>query len=270
MATITQPGVDTGAGSRGEASIIRVTDVHKYYELGETRVHALRGVTVEVGRGDFVAIMGSSGSGKSTFMNIHERRFTAAARSHDGNKIAAPYFDRHAPQSMHPSLAQFVILVDVSDTNNARLAATSSTSIDSGLGDGGHINSRVSSAKLVVARCRLRTLSCVYLPSHRRSAHARRTVPAGRHRTGDDIIAIVQLAIHHLHNFGDGVICNASAHLHRFQRFIRTQLPYDGNIHAWSSRLRLSICSNCGAAAGVPFTTRSRLSARGRTSSRVA
>jgi putative ABC transport system ATP-binding protein len=70
MATITQPGVDTGAGSRGEASIIRVTDVHKYYELGETRVHALRGVTVEVGRGDFVAIMGSSGSGKSTFMNI--------------------------------------------------------------------------------------------------------------------------------------------------------------------------------------------------------
>src|SRR6266576_5655925 len=70
MATITQPGVDTGAGSRGAESIIRVTDVHKYYELGETRVHALRGVTVEVGRGDFVAIMGSSGSGKSTFMNI--------------------------------------------------------------------------------------------------------------------------------------------------------------------------------------------------------
>jgi putative ABC transport system ATP-binding protein len=51
-------------------SIIRVTDVHKYYELGETRVHALRGVSVEVGRGEFVAIMGSSGSGKSTFMNI--------------------------------------------------------------------------------------------------------------------------------------------------------------------------------------------------------
>src|SRR5258705_397019 len=70
MATITQPGVDTGAGSRGAESIIRVTDVHKYYDLGETRVHALRGVTVEVGRGDFVAIMGSSGSGKSTFMNI--------------------------------------------------------------------------------------------------------------------------------------------------------------------------------------------------------
>ena len=45
-------------------------DVHKYYELGETRVHALRGVSVGIGPGEFVAVMGASGSGKSTFMNI--------------------------------------------------------------------------------------------------------------------------------------------------------------------------------------------------------
>jgi putative ABC transport system ATP-binding protein len=70
MATITQPGLDTAALTSGKESIIHVTDVHKYYELGETRVHALRGVSVDVGRGEFVAIMGSSGSGKSTFMNI--------------------------------------------------------------------------------------------------------------------------------------------------------------------------------------------------------
>ena len=69
MATITQPGLDAALTS-GTDSIIRVAEVHKYYELGETRVHALRGVSVEVGRGEFVAIMGSSGSGKSTFMNI--------------------------------------------------------------------------------------------------------------------------------------------------------------------------------------------------------
>jgi putative ABC transport system ATP-binding protein len=50
--------------------IIQVEDVHKTYELGETRVHALRGVSLEIRRGEFVAIMGASGSGKSTFMNI--------------------------------------------------------------------------------------------------------------------------------------------------------------------------------------------------------
>ena len=50
--------------------LIQVEDVHKYYELGETRVHALRGVGVQIERGEFVAIMGASGSGKSTFMNI--------------------------------------------------------------------------------------------------------------------------------------------------------------------------------------------------------
>lgn len=51
-------------------TVISVRNLHKYYELGETRVHALRGVNVDIARGEFVAIMGASGSGKSTFMNI--------------------------------------------------------------------------------------------------------------------------------------------------------------------------------------------------------
>jgi putative ABC transport system ATP-binding protein len=55
--------------STGDA-VIRAEDIHKYYELGETRVHALRGVSAEIQRGEFVAVMGASGSGKSTFMNI--------------------------------------------------------------------------------------------------------------------------------------------------------------------------------------------------------
>jgi putative ABC transport system ATP-binding protein len=54
----------------GETQVIRAEDIHKYYELGETRVHALRGASVEVQPGEFVAVMGASGSGKSTFMNI--------------------------------------------------------------------------------------------------------------------------------------------------------------------------------------------------------
>ena len=57
------------SSANGQA-VIRVEDVHKYYDLGETRVHALRGVGVEIQRGEFLAIMGASGSGKSTFMNI--------------------------------------------------------------------------------------------------------------------------------------------------------------------------------------------------------
>jgi len=54
----------------GEDAVIRVEEIHKYYELGETRVHALRGVSLTIERAGFVAIMGASGSGKSTFMNI--------------------------------------------------------------------------------------------------------------------------------------------------------------------------------------------------------
>src|SRR5437764_14154360 len=54
----------------GSDALIRVEAVHRYYDLGTARVHALRGVSVEVHAGDFVAVMGASGSGKSTFMNI--------------------------------------------------------------------------------------------------------------------------------------------------------------------------------------------------------
>jgi putative ABC transport system ATP-binding protein len=49
---------------------IEVRDLHKTYDLGEVKVHALRGVSLKVGRGQFLAIMGVSGSGKSTFMNL--------------------------------------------------------------------------------------------------------------------------------------------------------------------------------------------------------
>lgn len=60
-----KPGIAASA-----APAIRAKNLHKYYDMGETRVHALRGVSVEIGFGEFVAIMGASGSGKSTFMNI--------------------------------------------------------------------------------------------------------------------------------------------------------------------------------------------------------
>jgi putative ABC transport system ATP-binding protein len=67
MATATPTDLQTGSA---KPALIRVEDVHKYYDLGETRVHALRGVSVQIQPGEFLAIMGASGSGKSTFMNM--------------------------------------------------------------------------------------------------------------------------------------------------------------------------------------------------------
>jgi putative ABC transport system ATP-binding protein len=52
------------------AALIELKSVHKVYGEGESEVRALDGVDLRVERGEFVAIMGSSGSGKSTCMNI--------------------------------------------------------------------------------------------------------------------------------------------------------------------------------------------------------
>ena len=50
--------------------LIQVRDLWKTYELGDVEVQALRGVSTDIRAGEFVAVMGASGSGKSTFMNI--------------------------------------------------------------------------------------------------------------------------------------------------------------------------------------------------------
>jgi putative ABC transport system ATP-binding protein len=52
------------------SELIRVEEVHKIYRMGDVEVPALRGINLTIAHGEFVAVMGSSGSGKSTFMNI--------------------------------------------------------------------------------------------------------------------------------------------------------------------------------------------------------
>ena len=77
--TTTTSGIDAtargsaGAGRRAEADrpiIIRTLDLEKRYGEGEAATYALRGVDVEIERGEFISVMGPSGSGKSTFFNM--------------------------------------------------------------------------------------------------------------------------------------------------------------------------------------------------------
>jgi putative ABC transport system ATP-binding protein len=70
MATILAELEQAVTANEKQDAVISIQDVHRIYQLGENRVHALRGINLEIGRGEFVAIMGASGSGKSTLMNI--------------------------------------------------------------------------------------------------------------------------------------------------------------------------------------------------------
>ena len=56
--------------SNGKEPVIVIRDMTKVYRMGEYEVRALNGVSVEIDAGDFVAIMGPSGSGRSTMMNM--------------------------------------------------------------------------------------------------------------------------------------------------------------------------------------------------------
>ena len=59
----------TDTGGLGNL-VLQLSDIHQVYGVGDASVHALRGINLSVAEGDYVAIMGPSGSGKSSLMNL--------------------------------------------------------------------------------------------------------------------------------------------------------------------------------------------------------
>jgi putative ABC transport system ATP-binding protein len=84
---------------RAEARpVIQLDHVHKTYKMGDVEVHALRGISLTINEGEFVAIMGASGSGKSTTMNIIGclDRPTRGTYVLDGNDVSEMSKDERA------------------------------------------------------------------------------------------------------------------------------------------------------------------------------
>src|ERR1700674_1077727 len=60
----------TVGAAAGNHTLVRVRDVHKFYQRGAERLDILDGLSLDIPQGDFLALMGPSGSGKTTLLNL--------------------------------------------------------------------------------------------------------------------------------------------------------------------------------------------------------
>jgi putative ABC transport system ATP-binding protein len=74
-------------------SLIRLQKLSRRYQMGAETIHALREVSLEIGRGEYVAVMGPSGSGKSTLMNLIGCLDTPTSGQYDLNGVQVSQMD---------------------------------------------------------------------------------------------------------------------------------------------------------------------------------
>ena len=107
-------------------TLIQTRNLSKQYQMGESHVMALRDVSLQINRGEFVAIMGASGSGKSTFMNLLGCLDTPSAGEYQlaGEQVSAMSSDQLAAIRNHRIgfvFQQFNLLPRTSAQDNVEL-----------------------------------------------------------------------------------------------------------------------------------------------------
>ena len=114
--------------------ILKAESIHKSYRMGATRVNVLKGVDLAVHEGEFVAIVGASGSGKSTFLHILgglDRPDKGAIQFHgrDLNRVGARELNRFRNKRVGFVFQFYHLLDELSVLENVLLPAMVSRSI---------------------------------------------------------------------------------------------------------------------------------------------
>ena len=112
--------------NKNRKALVKIEDVWKIYKMGEVEVPALKQVTLEIFEGEFVAIIGSSGSGKSTMMNIVGCLDTPSKgkvflKDEDISKLTESDLSTHRGKSVGFIFQQYNLLSSMTAFGNVKL-----------------------------------------------------------------------------------------------------------------------------------------------------